>query len=356
VLACFALARPAAAVDVGSQIAVLPLHDLSGRSVPLESLHRNLKAELERRGLVLCDEDLLHSVMAKHRVRYTGGLAAPFGRTLADETPIRAVLVTSVDHYDAVVPPKIALTSRLVATGETAEILWADSVAWSGDQSPGFMGIGRIEDPALLEARALSSLAESLAVHLSGSEGRRKEKGLKDPGRRKFRPKSVYRPPRPLFGEGEAVRIAVLPFLNESEREWAGDLVALRFVEAMASTEKIDIIDPGDVRRAILEARLIAQDGISLPQADLLGILLDADLVLMGRVADYVDFQGFWTNPRVAFSVRVVDVRTRQVVWSSVSYNSGSEGVFFFDVGRVRIAHALATEMAGRVVKRMLAE
>ena len=289
-------------------------------------------------------------------MRYTGGLAAPLGRAFADETPIRAVLVTSVDHYDTVVPPKIALTSRLVTTGELTEVLWANAVALSGDQSPGFLGVGRIEDPALLEARALSLLADSLAVHLSGTEKRGKEEGLKDPGRRKFRPKSVYRPPRPLFGDGEAVRIAVLPFLNESERERAGDLVALRFVEVMARTEKIDIIDPGDVRRAILEARLIAQDGISLPQTDLLGILLDADLVLMGRVMDYVDFQGFWSNPRVAFSVRAVDVRTRQVVWSSVSYNTGSGGVFFFDVGRVRTAHALATEMAGRVVKQMLAD
>ena len=34
------------------------------------------------------------------------------------------------------------------------------------------------------------------------------------------------------------------------------------------------------------------------------------------------------------------------VVWSSESYNRGDEGVFFFDLGKVNTAHAMAIRMA----------
>ena len=42
--------------------------------------------------------------------------------------------------------------------------------------------------------------------------------------------------------------------------------------------------------------------------------------------------------PKVEFSTRVFDMKTRQIVWSSSSYNQGDDGVFFFNLGKVNTA------------------
>ena len=95
------------------------------------------------------------------------------------------------------------------------------------------------------------------------------------------------------------------------------------------------------------------EGGLSLPQADILHAELDVDLVLTGIVTEYQDFVGGYGNPKVEFSVRVFDMETRQIVWSSASYNEGDDGVFFFNLGKVNTAYGMASGMVRSVVERM---
>ena len=71
---------------------------------------------------------------------------------------------------------------------------------------------------------------------------------------------------------------------------------------------------------------------------------LGVDLVCSGTVFDYQDAAGV---PKVDFSVKIFERNSRKVVWSSRSYGNGGDGVFFFDLGRVRTAHRLASDLAG---------
>jgi hypothetical protein len=113
------------------------------------------------------------------------------------------------------------------------------------------------------------------------------------------------------------------------------------------------VVEPGEVRQVLLRSRTIMEGGLSLPQADILRADLDVDLVLTGIVMDYQDYIGGWGNPKVEFSARVFDMQTRQIVWSSSSYNEGDDGVFFFNLGKVNTAHGMASGMVGSVVGRM---
>jgi hypothetical protein len=81
--------------------------------------------------------------------------------------------------------------------------------------------------------------------------------------------------------------------------------------------------------------------------------MLDVDLVLTGIVMEYQDFIGGYGNPKVEFSVRVFDMKTRQIVWTSSSYNEGDDGVFFFNLGKVNTAYGMASGMVRSVVERM---
>jgi hypothetical protein len=149
------------------------------------------------------------------------------------------------------------------------------------------------------------------------------------------------------------LRIAVLPFLNESTRRNAGEIMTLHFLRGLSDQENLLVIEPGEVRQALLMSRTIMEGGLSLPQAEVLQALLGVDLVLMGNVTYYEDYSGPRGSPRVNFSVRVLDTRSKRVMWSSISHNLGDDGVFFFDAGKVQTAHSLASAMVRAVVRTM---
>lgn len=353
-------------------VAVLPPDNLSGNPAPLEEIRRAIYDALSRCGAEVLDERVLERFMAMHRVRYTGGVSKELARQFADEGPAGTILVTTLDQYEEPDPPRLALTLRLVSAAEAASILWIDSIDLAGNESPGLLGLGAVTDPRVLRDRAVGRLVDSLAAFLSrasvqpGFSGTSGRPGAAAAGSapstaergRRFRPKRFFRSQASGTGtaQGRPLRVAVLPFSNESGRGDAGDLMMLHFVRQLVRLPAVEVVEPGVVREALLQSRLIMEGGPSMPQSDLLRTLLDVDLALTGHVSDYQDYGGPWGHPVVVFSARGIDTRTRQVVWASFSDNRGDDGVVFFDWRRVRTVHALAAAMAHQAVEKFMGE
>jgi TolB-like protein len=149
--------------------------------------------------------------------------------------------------------------------------------------------------------------------------------------------------------------VAVIPFFNRSERKFAGEILVLHFIRQLKRFENVEVIEPGMVRQELLNMRIIMQDGVSLAHADAIFAALNADLLVSGRVIDYQDYQGVWGKPKVDFSATVIERKSREVVWSSNSYNEGDDRVFFFDRGKVNTAHAMTSQMVRLVAKMIIA-
>jgi hypothetical protein len=331
-----------------SLIAVMPVENLTGMPVAVQAVRRSLVQDLQRRGLNLLGEDALEKFLERHRIRYTGGLNRELGEALREETGTNAVLFPTLELSDDAVPPKTALIARLVSTHRNANILWMDSAGMAGNDAPGFLLLGLINDPALLWEKAKEKVTGSLSTYLSGKtaqDARTIE--------RRFLPKSFHGVPPKVEGGKKALSIAVLTFRDESTRRNAGEIMALHFIRELSGTGKIDVVEPGEVRQVLLRSRTIMEGGLSLPQADLLHDALGVDLVLTGIVTEYQDNIGGVGNPKVEFSARVFDMKTRQIVWSSASYNEGDDGVYFFNLGKVNTAHGMASGMVRAAVRKM---
>ena len=342
-------------------IAVLPVENLSGIGAPLEVVMRLLRARLQQSGFHLLDDEVLAEFMKHYRIRHTGGLNSDAARAMNEEIGADAFLITSLEGYQDGIPPMLSLISRLVSSGEEPEIVWKDGVGLSGEDSPGFLGLGRIEEPDILLEKAVEELTESLERSLPEVGSTIRVLGENEsyecaPGpemvalpkngrvRRKHRPRIFFR--SPIIDSAGRYSVAVVPFLNLSERKHAGRIVTLLVINELVRSEAFSVIEPGLVRAQLLKYRMIMEAGPSLANA---GILfsrssLGVDLVCSGTVFDYQDAVGV---PKVDFSVKIFERNSREVVWSSRSYGNGDDGVFFFDLGRVRTAHRLASEMAG---------
>jgi TolB-like protein len=304
---------------------------------------------LKKQGIHVLKDESFEKFMARHRIRYTGGLDRDTARAFKEEMGTDGVLIISLESYSETNPPKISLLSRLVSTGDPPAILWMEGVGLAGDDSPGILGLGLVEDPKELREKALKSLQGSLVRYLSTRMDRKKIDGTK----RKFRPKLAYQ--SSALGPNRKYRVAVIPFFNRSERKYAGEILVLHFIRQLKRFENFEVIEPGMVRQELLNLRIIMQDGVSLANADAILATLNADLLFSGKVMDYQDYQGIWGKPKVDFSTLVIERKSREVVWSSNSYNEGEHGVFFFDWGRVNTAHAMTSQMVRLVAKRMVA-
>ena len=336
-----------------SPVAVLPVDNISMKVVPIASLRQSMKVLLRTQGLSLVDDNTLEDFMAKHRIRFTGGLDREKAQAFQSENIAGAVLITTLEYYDEKYPPKIAITSRLVSTKDRPEILWMDSIGLAGDDSPEILGLGLIKDSRMLLYKAVQRLSDSFASFLKGNKNRvDKKRGWLEETR--FEPK-VYHRSSLSIDRDKGYTIAVLPFFNRSASRYAGEIMEDHFVREMGRAENFKVIEPGMVRDALLKLRVIMYDGISLNNAMALFSMLNVDFIVTGTVIDYKDYVGPTGKPKVDFSILLIDRKSSEAIWSSKSYNEGDDDVYFFDIGKVNTSSAMASEMVRAVVKKMLA-
>lgn len=333
------------------RVVVLPVENLSGTPAPLKEIRLSLAEGLKRRGFAVLAERELNSFMARHRMRYTGGINKEQAQAFLRETGAEAVLIFSLEHQSDGPPPKISFFARLVSTGEQATILWTKNVGMSGDDHPGILGIGLILTSEEIRRKAVGSALDSLAKSVPAGMTR---VAVRSVSGGIFRPKKYYRLKGLEFGGDRPVTVAVVPFQNIGMRKYAGSLMELHFVNRLAQVENVRVIEPGVMREVLLQQRVIMQEGVSGPQADLLFSMLDVDFLITGSVAEYQDAE-LPGGSNVGFSVLAFDGKSRQVVWSSRSDNRGNDGVFFFNLGEVETAAEMASRMVWSVVERMIA-
>ncbi len=323
-------------------IAVLPLQNLSRTKAPLAMIRTEIISRLKGAGFDLVADPDLQRFMARHRMRKVSGINGFLAEKLKEATGAEALLITTLELYDEQPPLKIALLCRLVSLAQSPEILWVDSVGLAGDDSPGLLGLGLIEEPEAMRSEALEGLVASLTRSLAGTQ---KPRFL--PG--KFMPKMTHGPQEDKLWQGKA-RVAVPPFYNVSDRKYGGEIMALHFLEALQESGRFTVVEPGVVHDELLRFRIIMDHGISIPQAEAMFSSFDADFVLSGKVFDYQDTKGHWGVPMVDFSAEMFDNQNRQLVWTSKSYNGGSDRVFFFDWGRITTASSMAAQMTRAII------
>jgi TolB-like protein len=331
-------AREASAVERISNVAVFPAENLTGGLAPTEEVRQFFIGTLVKNGLAVIRTEVLEEFMARHRVRYAAGIDASTAERLRAELGVDAVLFPSIELAMPSVPPKVAVIARLVSITSAPTVVWADDAGMAGDDAPGFFELGVVNDFPVLMARALERLSASLLRYLSAGEP---PAGVKTAS--KFRPKTSYRGLE--IERGRSYTIAVVPFVNLSVRRNAGETLALLFMTHLLAAGPFRVVETGEIRRQFLDARIMMEGGISVTDAANVAALVEADYVLGGRVMRYEDYEGGGGNARVDFSAVLIERKSGKVVWSSHSYNDGTEGVTVFERGTSRTAHVMATQM-----------
>lgn len=377
----------------GSRIALFPIENLSGMPAPLRDIAAELHASLRGRGVNLVEPALVEAFIDKQRVRYLGAVDEKMAASLKRELQVDAVLIATLELYIDVFPPKISMVSRLVSLHEPPEIVWMNSIGMTGDDSPGFLGLGIIESIEKLRKKGVQTLTasfqnfaenppkrekriafktlreereftindlirgiesntwlfpvlqESRNEYVSFRPSQKRPKNLSGgPTISRYQPFVWYSSRDPLIEQERSM--ALVPFTDRTTRKHAGELQLLHIARQIVNDGSFRVLELGVVRDKMLNMHVVMGNGISHPYVDLLSIALDVDILMGGVVFDYLDTVGSGTYPKNAFSLQMFDRDTRKILWSSHSYNQGNDGVWFFDKGVINTAGTLNDRMS----------
>ena len=328
------------------RLAVLPVDNATGHAAPLDDVGRALESAFRARGFEVAPDSEVADFLKRNRIRYTGGVGLETLRRLASELGVEAAVLTSVDLLVEESPPRFALTCRAVRASDGA-IAWAGETSLAGEARPGILGTGEVSDAGVLIDRAVDVMSRSLrekAGRAAAAGSDLRPTWDHPEARDTFRPARIYRNDALDASRERPPVVAVLPFDTLTDLSRAGDTIAGLFAVHLAGREDLALLEPGDVREALIKNRIIQESGLSLAQAEALRVFLQADLFVTGQVLAYDD-RGPGATPRVAFSVRVIDAERRTVLWSCLSAHEGDDGVNLFGTRRLRTARSLASEM-----------
>ncbi len=122
-----------------------------------------------------------------------------------------------------------------------------------------------------------------------------------------------------------AVRtVAVMPFLNLSRDNLAGERVRDVFSSMLLATSSVYVVPLGEVQRAIAQAAIQTP---ATPGADdvlKLGKTLKADAIVTGVVKEYGEVRSGTTSANiVSMSLQMLETATGKVVWSASTTKGG---------------------------------
>ena len=404
-LFCCAAVAESALPGVERRIVVFPIENLSGAPAPLKELNAELAVLLQRAGVQIVETATIESFINNHQVRYLGGIDENIAGQLNAETGAESVLITSLELYSDVDPPKFSLISRLVSLNDIPEIVWMKSVGIAGDDAPGILGLGLINDIKELRGKGLESIAKSLVLYSRNAPTKKKRPIYREKEEYSFRLNGLIKeirsekerpapasesPLGPILEErlstsddklsivnykdsffisrydplswysssgilaNQDRTIAIIPFFNRSTRKHAAEIQALHLAMQLVEKRLFRVLELGVIRDRMLNMHVIMSGGVSLPIVDLITISLGSDLLLNGVVFDYLDTVGYGSNPKVDFSMQIFNREDKKILWSSHSSNQGDDGVYFFDSGRITTAAALTDKMCRAFIQRLV--
>ena len=122
-----------------------------------------------------------------------------------------------------------------------------------------------------------------------------------------------------------AVRsVAVLPLLNLSSDDQAGERVRDAFMGMLLATEAIYVLPPGEVARGINLAGMRMPQTPSIEEIIKLKTLLQVDAVITGVLREYGSVRsGSAEANLISLSLQMNETQTGSIVWSASSTKGG---------------------------------
>lgn len=157
------------------------------------------------------------------------------------------------------------------------------------------------------------------------------------------------------LGLGYVKRVVVLPFENHTDNKFAHQRFHDTVTTEILRRGLFEVVEKGEAQRFLRE-ELVRKQQETLDQATArrLGRELGVEAYMAGSVQDFSEHQnGTYRYPVVAATLRIVDIKTGQIIWQSSGSESGynTSGRLFGFVGEDinQVSFRLAQRLLGTI-------
>lgn len=322
---CAWLAAPAR----GATLAVAPLSDRQGDPPVAAAVDAAVRETLAGEH-ALVDPGNLRDVLRRRRVRVLDQALPGDLREIARATGASRVLSLTLHESGRIRTPRLALSGRAY-DGASGELLWVGFEAASGLDGRTVLGLGVVDAPEVLAARAGRRLAEQfLAAERAGT-------------------------PAPAAALGP-VALVPLGAVTDSAGTNAAETVT-EVVRSSLHRRGVALAPPSRVTAVLRRTGGRAWGGVDAPALRALADELGVRHVLTGTVETWdVKGGGEEPEPRVTVALRLVDAETGDIVWMEGRERGGWDGQGPFRLGRTYSRGDLAQQLVDSMVRRLLRE
>jgi TolB-like protein len=303
------------------RIAILPFENLTPVIDAEKIIRPLLMRKIRSMGYETVDSDDLRAFLCSEGVREMSRLPTGIARKAGKELSFNFILAGAVVSYVTEKRPEIGIVARMT-DASTGRVLWADHVSVTGDDHITLLGLGKVDSMESLFPKVMDKLFAS------------------------FNPKMLESPHEPL------PRIAVLPFRNISGEPYAATIAAHLFTVNLFKSGRYEPVDPGDVRRMLVDLRIRQRGELSYRDLDAFSATFGTNYLIVGMVESYKKAKPP-APPRVSISARLLDTRRNRILWYNSIYLTGEDRIIAFDWGRLRTTDMVADAVVRDFIKRM---
>jgi TolB-like protein len=152
-------------------------------------------------------------------------------------------------------------------------------------------------------------------------------------------------------------KVAVLPFENLTQDQFAAFKVYDAFVTELLIARYFDAVEPGEIDKAIRDLgpdANIRAGRIDVAAAQKLGKALNVQAVVLGTVEHYeMGRFGGDEYPVVSVTVRLLDVEAGVIIWMATRSEKGGPGFPFVSVGEIHILSRLSQKVCKEIVESL---
>lgn len=163
----------------------------------------------------------------------------------------------------------------------------------------------------------------------------------------------------PLPDNGGICRVAVLPFINETDYPLADTLMYKVFVTELNKTGNIFVSQEGDVRRIYRQIKVVPGRMPFVEQLRALAGRLGVQVVVTGNVVEMKEKASKYSSelePAIAVVLRIIDADTGRTLWTTYHRREGRQYRVALHFGKVNTVTALAKKIVQEIIETWLDE
>jgi len=154
------------------------------------------------------------------------------------------------------------------------------------------------------------------------------------------------------FRTGQACRVAVLPFANDSDYP-LGDVIVKKIVMAeLQEAGDYQVLQEGDVAKIFQQMRIYPGRMPNLEQMQIIADRLNAEILITGIILEMREdpWQYATINPKVVMEIQIRDGRNGETLWTAYHNRQGTDYTKTMHFGTIHSIAGLSRQMIQEII------